>query len=360
MYADSDGDGYAASTTKYFSATSTATGYVRTVSASGTSDPNDSTASCWQNKYADTDGDGYGAGSAVCVGNDAGYVSNNTDCSASDAAKWQNLAGYADSDTDTYTTGDSQSVCSGSSLPSGYLASANGSDCNDGNGYVYQTVASLVTDGDNDGYSTGASGSQCVGSTSVVSGRTYYKNTSNASSWLASASSLGTDCSDSDGALYQNLTGYPDADGDAYYSQSSQSVCSGGSLPAGYSASQGNDCYDANANAKPGQTSLFFTNRGDGSFDYDCNGSLTYAYTYTCEYGNNLYACSSPYNGTYCNYNPVSEACYSCFNSAYLCTSATISCPVGGGCGTYVATTSVFIDENCSAGRFKALEQSCR
>jgi len=32
------------------------------------------------------------------------------------------------------------------------------------------------------------------------------------------------------------------------------------------------DCYDSNANAKPGQTSFFSANRGDGSFDYDCDG----------------------------------------------------------------------------------------
>jgi hypothetical protein len=33
----------------------------------------------------------------------------------------------------------------------------------------------------------------------------------------------------------------------------------------------GTDCYDINANAKPGQTAYFTTDRGDGSFDYNCN-----------------------------------------------------------------------------------------
>ena len=32
------------------------------------------------------------------------------------------------------------------------------------------------------------------------------------------------------------------------------------------------DCYDGNANARPGQTSFFGSNRGDGSFDYNCDG----------------------------------------------------------------------------------------
>lgn len=33
------------------------------------------------------------------------------------------------------------------------------------------------------------------------------------------------------------------------------------------------DCYDSNSNVYVGQTTLFSTNRGDGSFDYNCDGS---------------------------------------------------------------------------------------
>lgn len=39
------------------------------------------------------------------------------------------------------------------------------------------------------------------------------------------------------------------------------------------------DCYDANALAHPGQTGRFETDRGDGSFDYDCDGRETGIYT---------------------------------------------------------------------------------
>jgi hypothetical protein len=35
------------------------------------------------------------------------------------------------------------------------------------------------------------------------------------------------------------------------------------------------DCYDGNADAHPGQTVSFDVDRGDGSFDYDCNGAGT-------------------------------------------------------------------------------------
>lgn len=36
------------------------------------------------------------------------------------------------------------------------------------------------------------------------------------------------------------------------------------------------DCYDGNANAKPGQTTYFATHRGDSSFDYNCDSVITY------------------------------------------------------------------------------------
>ncbi|MEK7503364.1 MAG: hypothetical protein AAB577_00015 [Patescibacteria group bacterium] len=60
---------------------------------------------------------------------------------------------------------------------------------------------------------------------------------------------------------------YVDADGDGYGTTTGAMVCKA-------SASLGNDCYDANANARPGQTAYYTTNRGDGSFDYDCSGTI--------------------------------------------------------------------------------------
>jgi hypothetical protein len=63
---------------------------------------------------------------------------------------------------------------------------------------------------------------------------------------------------------------YRDADGDNYGNPSLTTLSI--TQPAGY-VSNNTDCYDSNANAKPGQTSYFATSRGDGSFDYDCSGS---------------------------------------------------------------------------------------
>jgi hypothetical protein len=62
---------------------------------------------------------------------------------------------------------------------------------------------------------------------------------------------------------------YADADGDGFGDpQVAVLACS---APAGYVANSA-DCYDGNGNAHPGQASFFSTDRGDGSFDYDCNG----------------------------------------------------------------------------------------
>jgi hypothetical protein len=124
------------------------------------------------------------------------------------------------------------------------------------------------TDADTDGYA--ASTTPVIQTTAPASGRHR-----NAMTNVATA-----DCNDADAAKYQNLTGYggpsggSDSDGDGYYNGSLQSnICSGASLPAGYSSSQ--DCYDSNASAKPGQTLIFNVTRGDGSWDYDCDGATT-------------------------------------------------------------------------------------
>jgi hypothetical protein len=144
FYTDSDGDGRPANkTTRYFNTEPTVAGYVpvKTVEAAPSTypvDANESSASCWQNLYADTDGDGYGAGATVCVGNEAGYVSNNSDCSSGDGTKWQNLNCYTDADGDGWTTSASTAaLCTGSSCGSpnsSYRSTSSGVDCNDANG----------------------------------------------------------------------------------------------------------------------------------------------------------------------------------------------------------------------------------
>lgn len=52
------------------------------------------------------------------------------------------------------------------------------------------------------------------------------------------------DCDDTNPDVYQILTGYPDADGDAVYSSVGKELCAGDTLPSGYSSVAGTDCDD--------------------------------------------------------------------------------------------------------------------
>lgn len=115
------------------------------------------------------------------------------------------------------------------------------------------------------------------------------------------------DCNDGDAGVWQNLTGHLDADGDGYGAVSGQSVCSGDSPPAPYVADN-TDCYDSNANAHPGQTSYFTTNRGDGNYDYDCSGAADQQYPYYSAYANNPNVCRQwEPDPSACNSNAASE-----------------------------------------------------
>lgn len=97
----------------------------------------------------DADGDSWPANTNVTeslTSPGAGYRRLNlmksrtaSDCNDADIAKWQNLSGYPDADGDGYTT-SVQSVCSGASLPAGYLTLANGNDCNDADATRWRTV----------------------------------------------------------------------------------------------------------------------------------------------------------------------------------------------------------------------------
>jgi hypothetical protein len=76
---------------------------------------------------------------------------------------------------------------------------------------------------------------------------------------------------DCDGIVDEGVleTFYADQDGDGYGNpDDTKMACS---APSGYVAND-KDCYDQNSDANPGQSGGFERDRGDGSFDYDCNG----------------------------------------------------------------------------------------
>ncbi|MGB0591482.1 MAG: putative metal-binding motif-containing protein [Myxococcota bacterium] len=65
---------------------------------------------------------------------------------------------------------------------------------------------------------------------------------------------------------------YQDGDGDNYGSGLPSCRCD---TSGGWTATTPGDCYEDNAQAKPGQTSYFSSDRGDGSYDYNCDGQET-------------------------------------------------------------------------------------
>lgn len=68
---------------------------------------------------------------------------------------------------------------------------------------------------------------------------------------------------------------WPDADGDGFGDKWGDpiAVCDG-VIPEGYVANH-SDCYDGSPDVFPGQPEFFHRDRGDGSFDYDCDGQET-------------------------------------------------------------------------------------
>lgn len=104
-------------------------------------------------RLTDADSDGYADGSLsakVCPSNTAytltlAQVVYN-DCDSANAAKWQMLAySHRDADNDGHSIASSGSLCTGASLPAGYLTSSLGTtDCDDTNA-SYHTVATYYS-----------------------------------------------------------------------------------------------------------------------------------------------------------------------------------------------------------------------
>ena len=72
---------------------------------------------------------------------------------------------------------------------------------------------------------------------------------------------------------------YTDSDGDTYGAGTDQNCTTW--PQAGYS-NRNDDCYDGNADANPIATAYYTTDRGDGSFDYNCDSSETKNSDFTC------------------------------------------------------------------------------
>ncbi len=106
---------------------------------------------------ADVDADGYAANFTTYTATAAGRrrlglmkSKTITDCNDNSSSLWQSLTGYLDADSDTYGRATSSQVCSGASLPNGYVA--NNLDCDDTNASIRLIIATGGTISNITGY----------------------------------------------------------------------------------------------------------------------------------------------------------------------------------------------------------------
>jgi hypothetical protein len=110
-----------------------------------------------------------------------------------------------------------------------------------------------------------------------------------------------------------------DYDGDGYGSDSVASVCACGATGY-YTATAAGDCYDYNASASPAASSWSTSQRGDGSYDWNCDGAQTKLYTDSgsCDYWR---GCS-----TTAGWTSSTPSCGSTGNYLYNCSLDWFSC----------------------------------
>ncbi len=264
----------------------------------------------------DNDGDGFSEDQGDCNDGDASvnpaapevYNSRDDDC---DGIVDEGTQGY-DDDGDGYTEVDGDCDDDNEDTYPGAREVCDGED-NDCDGIVDETTVCYDDDGDgwserdgdcDDGDATSFPGAtevpdgadnDCDGV--VDEGTTWYDddgdgyaeidgdcNDSNAAISPAATEACGDGVdNDCDGLADEAnasgcITYYYDYDGDGYGTTTGQCLCT----QTGYYTSRYNtDCYDSNASANPGQTSWFTNNRGDGSYDWNCDGSQTRYWTTT-------------------------------------------------------------------------------
>ena len=165
--------------------------------------------------------------------------------------------------------------------------SENQGDCNDGNATIYPGAPEVEngTDDDCDGITDeGTNAYDDDGDGYTENAGDCNDGNPNVKPGVAEVCGDGID--NNCNSLYdeQNAQGcttyYRDSDFDGYGDGGfSECWCNAGGSTGEYDVTNSQDCYDGNANARPGQTGYFTTSRGDGSYDYNCNNSEAKQYS---------------------------------------------------------------------------------
>lgn len=184
--------------------------------------------------YLDSDGDGRGtsAMTQTTCPLAASYVLDAGDCNDNSAFVYNLMPAAVDVDQDGFTataTLNAAACVGAASTVNGrtyyrstsgaysWLATASATaDCNDADPDVFESRPSVVTDVDHDGYSVGAAAGGCVGAPSVINGRTYYANAAGAFVYLDSGASLGSDCLDFNANVFLSRSVARDTDQDGF------------------------------------------------------------------------------------------------------------------------------------------------
>ena len=256
----------------------------------------ESTLRTW---FHDNDNDGYGAASEwleACA-QPAGYVNQAHDCDDSrpdvhpgateTCDGVDNDCDGAPGVTEADDDGDGYRICEG--------------DCDDANASIHPAMEEIpgdgidqdcdgfdlcYTDNDGDGFGGDTTDTEPMSSCDAADGLSAVGGDCNDGDEFINpdateiCSGVDNDCNGTadDGVNLDDCTlFYQDQDGDGF---GGTAACLCAAAPP-FESTEGGDCYDGSANAYPGQPVFFAGHRGDGSFDYDCDGVEEAKFTQT-------------------------------------------------------------------------------
>jgi len=156
---------------------------------------------------------------------DGDSIADAQDCAPNNPAASRLLAFQsADADADGHFVNAEGEVCAGAALPSQYSADpiAGDPDCDDADDMAWQLLAYVARDADADGHDVAIAGEVCSGATLPAG-------------YMATAAVPPADCDDADSSAWRFMTTYADADGDRVGAGPGTVTCIGTHAAPGFS-----------------------------------------------------------------------------------------------------------------------------